>query len=102
MGEQLTIEKVKEWLEKTAALMVARPEEVRVNQKNDERGVLFTLKVDPVDAGKILGKAGAHVKALRELLHMLGMNAQARISLQVDVPEKPGYQKRESDTRFTI
>jgi len=98
MESGITVEKIKEWLVYTASLMVANPSKVEVNHKNDERGILFTLKVDPSDAGKILGKVGAHVKALRELLHMLGMNAQARISLQVDVPERPaGYERREPD-----
>ena len=91
MGEQTTVEKVREWLVYTVSLMVDYPDKVEVSHKIDDMGVLLTLKVDPADAGRVIGKAGAVAKALRDVLHYLGMAAKARINMKLDVPEKPSY-----------
>mgnify|MGYP001617373569 FL=1 len=91
MGEQTTVEKVREWLVYTVSLMVDYPDKVEVSHKIDDMGVLLTLKVDPSDAGRIIGKGGDTVNAIRKLLHYLGMTAKARVNLKLDVPEKPNY-----------
>ena len=91
MGEQTTVEKVREWLVYTVSLMVDYPDKVEVSHKIDDMGVLLTLKVDPSDAGRIIGKGGDTVNAIRKLLHYLGMIAKARVNLKLDVPEKPNY-----------
>ena len=91
MGEQLTVEKIKEWIIYTVALLVENPDKVEVSHKIDDLGVLIMLKVDPADAGRVIGKGGATVNAIREILRYLGMAAKARINMKLDVPEKPNY-----------
>ena len=91
MGEQVTVEKIKEWVVYTVSLLVENPNAVQVIHRIDDMGVLMTLKVDPADAGRIIGKGGDTVNAIRKLLHYLGMIAKARVNLKLDVPEKPNY-----------
>ena len=82
-------EEVAKWIEAVARGLVAKPEDVSVSVKEpDEQGVLFTLKVDQYDAGRIIGKKGAHSNALRTLLNCVGMNNGVRASLKIDVPDK--------------
>ena len=86
----ISLEKIQEWLVQTVSLLVEVPEEVNVESKTDEMGVLFTLKVAQKDAGKVIGKMGNTAKALRSLLRVMGMNKSARINLKIDVPELQG------------
>ncbi len=68
--------------------LVDFPEAVEVERAIDEMGVLLTLKVDKRDMGKIIGKKGRIISAVRVLLGALGMKLKARINLKVWEPEK--------------
>ena len=50
-------------------------------------GVLLTLTVAREDMGKIIGREGATAKAIRSLLHVVGMTESARISLKINEPD---------------
>ena len=53
-----------EFLEYVVKSLVDSPDEVRTDRRVDEMGVLITLKVDPNDMGKIIGRKGQTAKAL--------------------------------------
>ncbi|HVW67107.1 MAG TPA: KH domain-containing protein [Candidatus Peribacteraceae bacterium] len=57
-----------------------------IDSKIDELGVLLTVQVGDADMGKLIGKGGQTVKALRTLLRILGGNAQQRINLKILEP----------------
>ncbi len=67
--------------------LVDHPEDVKIERKVDEMGVLLTLRVNPEDMGKIIGKAGNTAKAIRTLLRIVGMKDNARVNLKIDEPE---------------
>lgn len=67
--------------------LLAHPDHATYTQTNDEMGVLLTLKVHKEDMGKILGKQGATIKAIRALMHVWGMSNNARVSVKVDEPD---------------
>jgi len=50
-------------------------------------GVLITLKVDPADMGKIIGRDGQTAKAIRSLLRVVGIKNNARVNLKIEEPE---------------
>lgn len=52
----------------------------------DEQGVLLTVQVGQRDMGKLIGKGGQTVKALRILLRIIGGNTNQRINLKVLEP----------------
>ena len=52
----------------------------------DELGVLLTVSVGETDMGKLIGKGGQTVKALRTLLRIIGGNAQQRINMKILEP----------------
>lgn len=66
--------------------LVDHPEDVQITRTVDEMGVLLTLKVNPEDMGKIIGKNGNTAKAIRTLLRIVGMKEQARVNLKIDEP----------------
>lgn len=76
-----------EFLEFVVKSLVDHPDEVRVDRKVDERGVLLTLHVNQYDMGYIVGRGGTTAKSIRTLLRIVGIRNNARINLKVDEPE---------------
>ncbi|HVE81086.1 MAG TPA: KH domain-containing protein [Candidatus Dormibacteraeota bacterium] len=52
--------------------LVATPEAVRIERKQDDKGEFIELTVDAADMGKVIGKAGATAKSIRTLLRVVG------------------------------
>lgn len=67
-------------IEKIAKWMVDAPDEVFVEQFDD--GVI-ELEVSEGDVGKVIGRQGRNVKALRTLLNAAAMRAGKRYTLEV-------------------
>ena len=59
---------------------------LQIDAKIDELGVLLTVQVSDRDMGKLIGKGGQTVKALRTLLRLIGGNSQQRINLKILEP----------------
>lgn len=57
-----------------------------IASKIDELGVLLTVQVSERDMGKLIGKGGQTVKALRTLLRLLGSSGSQRINLKILEP----------------
>ena len=78
--------KDKEFLEYIVKTLVDHPEDVKVDRGVDEMGVLLTLKVNPEDMGQIIGRQGATVRAIRNLVRIVGLKAHARVNLKIEEP----------------
>lgn len=67
--EHETSTEVREWLESTAKLMVDRPDDVRVEEvlSPDGSSSFFSVYVCYSDLGKIVGKEGSNIMAIRKL-----------------------------------
>lgn len=77
----------KVFLENLVKSIVDHPEDVKVDRKVDELGVLITLKVNPQDMGVVVGRQGSTAKAIRTLLRIVGMKNNARVNLKIEEPE---------------
>jgi predicted RNA-binding protein YlqC (UPF0109 family) len=80
------MERDQEFLEFVVKSLVDKPEEVSVDRRVDEMGVLMTLSVSPEDMGKIIGRQGNTAKAIRTLLRVIGMKNNARVNLKINEP----------------
>lgn len=47
--------------------LVDHPEEVRVEESTDDRGVVFTLHVHQDDIGRVIGKGGSVIHSIRNI-----------------------------------
>ena len=63
--------------------LVSNPDEVKIERRIDEKGVLLELTVDPEDLGRVIGKRGATAQSLRTLLRALGTKNDARYNLKI-------------------
>jgi hypothetical protein len=80
--------KDQEFLEYLVKSIVDNPDAVKVDRAVDEMGVLLTLKVDPQDLGKVIGRRGNTARAIRNLLRVVGVKNQARVNLKIEEPAK--------------
>ena len=67
--------------------LVDHPDDVRVDRKVDEMGVLLSLHVNAQDMGQVVGRQGATAKAIRSLLRIVGVKNNARVNLKIEEPE---------------
>ncbi len=75
------------FLEFLIKALVDHPEDVKVERKVDEMGVLLSLHVHAEDMGQIIGKAGSTAKAIRSLVRVVGLKNHARVNLKIEEPE---------------
>jgi len=77
---------LQEWLVNVISGLVQHEDDIKILRKEDEMGVLYTVGVNPEDAGKIIGKKGQHADALRLLLRCAGSKGNQRVSMKIDMP----------------
>lgn len=63
--------------------LVNHPDDVTVERKIDEKGVLLTLTVNPEDSGRVIGRRGSTAQSVRTLLRALGTKNDARYNLKI-------------------
>ena len=72
-----------EFLEFIVKALVDHPEDVKIDRKVDEMGVLISLSVNPEDMGKVIGRAGSTARAIRTLLRVVGIRNGSRVNLRI-------------------
>ncbi len=85
-----------EFLEYLVKSLVDHPEDIRIERKVDEMGVLLTLRVHPADMGQIVGRQGSTAKSIRALLRIVGMKNNARINLKIEEPDGSTFHRPEA------
>lgn len=90
-----------EFLEYLVKSLVDHPEDVKVDRKVDEMGVLLSLKVNPMDMGQVVGRQGATAKAIRSLLRIVGIKNNARVNLKIEEPEGGAPRQRRENKETT-
>jgi uncharacterized protein len=71
---------VRALIEQIAKWIVDAPEEVFVEQLD---GDVIELEVAEADTGKVIGRQGRNVRALRTLLSAAGVRARKRYTLEI-------------------
>jgi predicted RNA-binding protein YlqC (UPF0109 family) len=72
-----------EFLQFVIESLVENKEDIVIERKEDELGVLLTLQVNKADMGVIIGKNGNIVTSIRSLLRILGNKTNKKINLKV-------------------
>lgn len=76
-----------EFVEYLVESIVSHPDDVKVDRKVDEMGVLLTLRVNPEDMGTLIGRGGSTAQAIRTLTRIVGIKNNARVNLKIEEPE---------------
>ena len=75
---------MKEFVEFLVKHIVDNPEKVVVEEtKTDENTIKFNIKVDKSDIGKVIGKHGNNINAMRTLISAVGAKGKHRATLEI-------------------
>ncbi|MBP7114640.1 MAG: KH domain-containing protein [Candidatus Peribacteraceae bacterium] len=77
-----------EFIKTVLSMLVEDKDQLVVDSRLDELGVLITVKVSDRDMGKLIGKSGQTIKSVRTLLRVIGGASNQRVNLKVLEPEK--------------
>ena len=73
---------MKEFVEFIVKQIVDNPDKVVVEETTpDEHTIKFNIKVDESDIGKVIGKHGKNINAIRTLLYAVGAKGKHRAIL---------------------
>ncbi len=87
-----------EFLEFVVKALVDHPDDVKIERKVDEMGVLLSLKVNPEDMGQVIGRAGGTARAIRSLVRIIGLKNHARVNLKIEEPAGGRVQKTPTES----
>jgi len=75
---------MKEFVEFIVKQIVDNPDKVVVEETTpDEHTIKFNLKVDKRDIGKVIGRQGNNINAIRTLLYAVGAKEKHRAILEL-------------------
>lgn len=74
---------MKDLVVEIARALVDNPEAVNVTEVEGEQRTILELSVDQSDIGKVIGRQGRTVRALRTLLSAAGVKLQKRFTLEI-------------------
>jgi predicted RNA-binding protein YlqC (UPF0109 family) len=77
---------MKEFVEYVVKALVDHPEQVDVKEVDGERVVVFELRLNQTDIGKIIGKSGRTITAIRTLLTSAAAKMGKRAMLEIIEP----------------
>ena len=67
-----------EALEHLVRGIVDNPDDVEVSSRNNRRGELLEVRVNPADLGRVIGRNGRTAKALRSVVSYAGLGTRRR------------------------
>lgn len=74
---------MKEMLEALVKSLVDFPEKVEINEVEGEKFTTLELRVDPSDMGKVIGRQGRIIKAVRTLMKAYATKENKRLNVEV-------------------
>lgn len=74
---------MKEFVEYIVKNLVDHPDQVRINEVGGTQSFIVELSVEKSDIGKIIGKRGKTINAIRTLLMSVASRNGLRVSLEI-------------------
>ena len=74
---------MKELIEHIARALVEKPADVSVTEVPKDNAFILELRVAKEDLGRVIGKQGRTVRAMRTLLAAIATKQQKRVSLEI-------------------
>ncbi|MBP5787578.1 MAG: KH domain-containing protein [Kiritimatiellae bacterium] len=74
---------MKELIDYIVRTLVDHPEEIDITEIEGERTIVYELRCNPDDVGKVIGKSGKTVGAIRTLLSTVAARQNRRAMLEV-------------------
>jgi hypothetical protein len=78
---------MKAFIEFVVKALVDYPEEVEIREVDGDRVVVFELRLNQTDIGKVIGKSGRTITAIRTLLTSAAAKQGKRAMIEIIEPE---------------
>ena len=74
---------MKELLEYVIKSLVDNKDAVSITEKADEKTIVFEVRVEQSEMGKIIGKQGRIAKAIRTLMKSIATKERKKVSVEI-------------------
>lgn len=64
--------------------IVDHPDDVTVQERKLEQGLTLVLSVHPEDMGKVIGKSGRIIRAIRDLVKLIATKRGTYVDVELD------------------
>ncbi len=88
---------MKEFVAYIVKNLVDHPEKVHINEIGGTHTLIIELTVEKEDIGKIIGKKGKTINAIRTLLMSVASRNGIRVNLEIIEEDKPRSESPEED-----
>ena len=82
-GRTVTLKDLESFVSYVVTALVDYPDDVKVTTKNEDNASVIWISCRKEDTGKIIGKKGKTISALRALVFSAGSRMQSRIKVEV-------------------
>ncbi len=92
---------MKQLLEYIVPNIVNHPGDVEINETHDGDTIVLTIKVNPEDTGRVIGKAGKVIKAIRQIARIIAIKQGVRVNIDVLDGQSKGQAENFSQSETT-
>jgi predicted RNA-binding protein YlqC (UPF0109 family) len=89
---------MKVFVEYVVKALVDHPDQVIVREVDGDRVVVFELRLAPDDVGKVIGRNGRTISAIRMLLNSAAAKLGKRALLEIIEPNRPGREREKTES----
>jgi len=75
---------MKDFLKKIAAAIVENPDQIEISSEEGEGATAYTILVPESEVGKIIGKEGRVISAIRCLARLKALKSQQKVLIKVE------------------
>lgn len=80
---------MKKALEYIISQIVDNPEKVEIKEQEDQGIINFFITVDPADMGRIIGKNGKVIRAIRNVVKIAAIKQNKKINISLtEIPQQ--------------
>lgn len=80
---------MKQLLEYIIPNIVNHPEDVVITEADSDGGLNLSIKVNPEDMGRVIGKSGKVIKAIRQIGRIIAIKKGVRVNIDVVDEKEP-------------
>lgn len=77
---------MKNFLQNLLKQLVDHPDEVNVSESTHDHEVILTAQVASEDMGKVIGRQGKIIKAIRDLTKIIAVKEQRSVTIELAEP----------------
>jgi hypothetical protein len=74
---------LKELIELIIKGIVDKPDKIEISQVVGEKTLIFEVKVDPDDIGKVIGRQGRNIKSIRTIINAAAQKDNKRVIIEI-------------------